>query len=141
MCPSHQVSRGPHSGSRLKIQPRGSTARQSCSAAAWASVRECPLSVVGKAGPVAQEEQGQSAPTQVLGAAGIIGVTAAAVLRLTDRGLMFVPRHWAWIAMALLVGLAALEALSIGWNLLVGDPWNQRNVIDRIGDFLTFLWA
>lgn len=58
-----------------------------------------------------------------------------AVLRLSNVALGFVPT---WLAVMVAV-FGVLELLSIGWNLLWGDAWNERTIFDVILDALVWL--
>jgi hypothetical protein len=71
---------------------------------------------------------------QSFGLALVLALCAAAVVRLSDAGLHFVPR---WLALIVIV-FAGLEVLSIGWNIVQGEQWNEKTLFDYISD--AFVW-
>jgi len=65
----------------------------------------------------------------------IVVLCAASVVRLLGVGMHFLPR---WIALLVAV-FACLEILSVGWNILRGEPSSARTFFDRISDVLVYL--
>jgi hypothetical protein len=69
------------------------------------------------------------------GLAVVIALCAASVVRLAGAAFLAVPR---WVAL-LVCAFAALEILSIVWNIVRRAPWNERTFFDRVSDLLVYL--
>jgi hypothetical protein len=84
---------------------------------------------------VRAEEAKRGVWSRSIGVALGLALSAAAAIRLADVTLLFVPR---WLALIVVV-FAGLEALSVTWNILRGEAWNEKTVFDYIADALVLL--
>jgi hypothetical protein len=65
----------------------------------------------------------------------IAALTALAAVRVSGTGLNVVPSWVAWIVLV----LGGLEVLSVAWNVIRGERWNERTVFDFVSDALVWL--
>ena len=85
--------------------------------------------------------EGEEAPDR-WGHSIVVGVALAlcaiAAIRLAGMTLLFIPR---WLALIVVV-VGSLEVLSVMWNVVRGEPWNERTFFDYISDALMYVpWS
>jgi hypothetical protein len=76
----------------------------------------------------------------LLGVIGVGGLTIGVLRLTTGSESHLIPNSAAW-ALVVIFGVSLAVALaSTGWNLLVGNRWNDDNFIDKLGDLLLYFW-
>ena len=72
---------------------------------------------------------------QSIGLFVVLAFSALAAVRVAHMALLFVPQ---WLALAV-AAMGGLEVLSVAWNAVRGEPWDERTFFSYIADAVVWL--